>query len=112
MNRFFQIFKIRDLRNKVIIVLGLLIAFRLLAAIPIPGVNAEKLQAFFNSSQLLGFLNVFSGGGLVNLSVAMLGVGPYITATIIMQLLTIILPKFKAMYYEEGARGGCRGRSD
>src|SRR3972149_5863161 len=77
MNRFLQIFKVKDLRKKVLIVVGL----------------------------LLGFLNLFSGGGLENLSVAMLGVGPYITATIIVQLLTIIFPKFKQMYYEEGARG-------
>jgi len=105
MNRFFQIFRIPDLRKKVLIVVGLLVAFRLLAAIPIPGIDAARLQQFFSSSQFFGFLNLFSGGGLVNLSVAMLGVGPYITATIIMQLLTIIFPKFKQMYYEEGARG-------
>ncbi len=105
MNRFLQIFKVKDLRNKILIVLGLLIAFRLLAAIPIPGVDALRLKTFFDSNQLFGFLNLFSGGGLSNLSVAMLGVGPYITATIIMQLLTIIFPKMKEMYYEEGARG-------
>ncbi len=105
MNRVGQIFKIKDLRNKILIVAGLLVAFRLLAAVPIPGVDAARLQAFFNSNQLLGFLNLFSGGGLSNLSIAMLGVGPYITATIIMQLLTIIFPRIKEMYYEEGARG-------
>ncbi|MEK7195413.1 MAG: preprotein translocase subunit SecY, partial [Patescibacteria group bacterium] len=86
MNRFLQIFKIKDLRNKIIFVAGLLVVYRLLAAIPIPGVDAERLQAYFGSNQLLGFLNFFSGGGLSNLSVVMLGVGPYITATIIMQL--------------------------
>lgn len=100
-----QILRIPDLRKKILVVAGLLAAFRLLAAIPIPGVDAERLRAFFESNQLFGFLNLFSGGGLENLSVAMLGVGPYITATIIMQLLTIIFPKFKEMYYEEGARG-------
>ncbi|MEK7076875.1 MAG: preprotein translocase subunit SecY, partial [Patescibacteria group bacterium] len=105
MNRFLQIFKIKDLRRKVLIVLALLVAFRLLAAIPIPGADPAKLLAFFTSNQFFGFLNLFSGGGLSNLSVAMLGVGPYITATIIMQLLTIIFPKFKQLYYEEGARG-------
>jgi preprotein translocase subunit SecY len=63
------------------------------------------LQNYFNSNQLLGFLNFFSGGGLSTLSVVMLGVGPYITATIVMQLMTIIFPKMKEMYYEEGARG-------
>lgn len=88
-----------------LIVIALLVVFRFLAAIPIPGVDVERLRVFFGSNQIFGFLNLFSGGGLDNLSVAMLGVGPYITATIIMQLLTIVFPKFKQMYYEEGARG-------
>ncbi len=105
MNKFLQIFKIKDLRNKVLIVIGLLVAFRLLAAIPIPGIDAASLRQYFNSNQLFGFLNLFSGGGLDNLSLVMLGVGPYITATIVMQLLTIIFPKFKQLYYEEGAQG-------
>ncbi|RJQ29579.1 preprotein translocase subunit SecY [Candidatus Parcubacteria bacterium] len=103
--RFLQIFRIEDLRKKVFIVGGLLLVYRLFAAIPTPGVDAERLEAYFNSNQFLGFLNFFSGGGLDNLSIMMLGVGPYITATIIMQLLTIIFPKFKEMYYEEGERG-------
>lgn len=105
MTRLLQIFKIKDLRKKIFIVLGLLIAFRVLAAIPIPGVDPARLQQFFGSSQFFGLLNLFSGGGLSNLSIAMLGVGPYITSTIIMQLLTIVFPKFKRMYYEEGSRG-------
>lgn len=105
MNRFLQLFRIKDLRRKILTVAGLLVAYRLLAAIPIPGVDAFRLQQYFNSNQFLGFLNFFSGGGLVNLSIVMLGVGPYITSTIVMQLLTIIFPKFKQMYYEEGARG-------
>lgn len=105
MNRFFQVFRIKDLRRKVFLVFALLVAFRLLAAIPVPGVDAERLRNFFAANQFFGFLNLFSGGGLDNLSVAMLGVGPYITATIIMQLLTLVFPKFKELYYEEGARG-------
>jgi preprotein translocase subunit SecY len=105
MERFLQIFKVKELRNKILIVLGLLVCYRVLAAIPIPGVDANALQNYFNSNQLLGFLNFFSGGGLANLSVVMLGVGPYITSTIVMQLMTIIFPKMKEMYYEEGARG-------
>jgi len=105
MERFLQIFKVKELRNKILIVLGLLVAYRVLAAIPIPGVSATALQNYFNSNQLLGFLNFFSGGGLANLSIVMLGVGPYITSTIVMQLMTIIFPKMKEMYYEEGARG-------
>ncbi len=105
MSKLLQIFKIPDLRKKVLIVLGLLAVFRLLATIPIPGVNLLRLQEFFASNQLFTFLNIFSGGGLSNLSVVMLGVGPYITAVIIMQLLTIIFPKLKKAYYEEGAEG-------
>ncbi len=105
MNRFTQIFKVPELRNKVLIVAGLLVAYRVLAAIPIPNVNAATLANYFNSNQLLGFLNFFSGGGLSTLSIVMLGVGPYITSTIVMQLLTIIFPSMKEMYYEEGARG-------
>lgn len=105
MNKFLQIFKIPDLRKKVFMVLFLLLIFRLLAAIPVPGVDPQRLQEFFGSSQLLGFLDLFSGGGLSNLSLVMLGVGPYITATIIMQLLTIIFPNLKKAYYEEGAEG-------
>jgi preprotein translocase subunit SecY len=105
MNRFLQIFKVPDLRKKVLMVLFLLLIFRLLAAIPTPGIDAAALQQFLGSNQLFGFLNLFSGGGLSNLSIMMLGVGPYITATIIMQLLTIVFPNLKKIYYEEGAAG-------
>ena len=82
-----------------------MLAFRALAAIPIPSIDAFRLREFFAGNQLFGFFNIFSGGGLDNLSIVMLGVAPYITATIIMQLLTMIFPKLKAMYYEEGAIG-------
>ncbi len=105
MNKLIQIFKIPDLRKKILIVLFWLLIFRVLAAIPIPGIDVVRLNEFFSSNQLFGFLNIFSGGGLANLSVVMLGVGPYITASIIMQLLTIIFPKLKKAYYEEGAEG-------
>ena len=105
MSRFLQIFKTPDLRNKVFIVLSLLIVFRLLSAIPIPGIDPIRLKNFFESSQLFGLFSVFSGGSLSNLSVVMLGVGPYITATIIMQLLTMIFPALKVLYHEEGSLG-------
>jgi len=100
-----QIFKIKDLRNKILMVAFLLLCFRALAAIPIPSIDAIRLRELFNTNQLFGFFNIFSGGGLDNLSIVMLGVAPYITATIIMQLLTMIFPSLKAMYYEEGAIG-------
>lgn len=105
MNKLLQLFRIKDLRNKLLIVAFLLLCFRAFAAIPIPSIDAERLRQFLTSNQLFGFLNVFSGGGLHNLSIVMLGVAPYITATIIMQLLTMIFPRLKEMYYEEGAAG-------
>ena len=82
-----------------------MIIFRLLATIPIPGIDTLELSRFLSNNQFLGILNIFSGGGLTNLSIIMLGVGPYITASIIMQLLTIMVPKFKALYQEEGEIG-------
>ena len=105
MNKFLQIFKTPDIRNKILIVAGLLVIFRLFSAIPIPGVDSERLSAFFSSNQLFSFFNIFSGGALSNLSIVMLGVGPYITATIIMQLLTMIFPHLKETYYEQGEAG-------
>src|SRR3989344_685001 len=99
MNKFLQLFHTQDLRKKLLVILGLLLVFRLFSAIPIPSVNTERLAAFLSQNQLLGFFNIFSGGALANLSIVMLGVGPYITATIIMQLLTMIFPKLKEIYY-------------
>lgn len=105
MQKILTIFRIPDLRRKILMVLFLLLIFRLLAAIPIPGVDISKLKDFLANNQLFGFLNIFSGGGFDNLSIMMLGVAPYITATIIMQLLTIVFPRLKQYYYEEGAAG-------
>lgn len=82
-----------------------LIVFRALAAVPVPGIPASSLAQFFASNQFLGFLNIFSGGGLASLSIVMLGVAPYITASIIMQLLTFVFPSMKSMYQEEGEIG-------
>ncbi|MEK7462586.1 MAG: preprotein translocase subunit SecY [Patescibacteria group bacterium] len=93
------------IRNRVLFVLAALIVFRLLAAIPIPGVDQTVLEQFFANNQFLGLLNIFSGGGLANLSIVMLGVGPFITASIIMQLLTVMSPALKSMYTEEGEAG-------
>ncbi|MEI7621405.1 MAG: preprotein translocase subunit SecY [Candidatus Moraniibacteriota bacterium] len=100
-----QIFKIKELRTKILFILGVLIVFRLAANIPLPGVDTEQLRRLFEGNQLLGMLNVFSGGGLSNISIVMLGVGPYITASIIMQLLTMIVPKIEQVYKEEGEAG-------
>jgi len=109
MNTFFQKFALlvsdAQLRSRLIFVISVLAIFRLLAAIPIPGINAAQLQLFFNQNQFFGLLNLFSGGGLSNLSIVLLGVGPYITASIIMQLLTIMVPRLKQLYQEEGELG-------
>ena len=104
-NKMKMIWTDRTLRARVIFVLFALIVFRLLSAIPIPGIDALALQQFLSNNQFFGILNIFSGGGLTNLSITMLGVGPYITASIIMQLLTIMVPSLKRIYHEEGEAG-------
>lgn len=103
--KFLLILKNRDLRKKILFVLIMLALFRVAAAIPVPGVDPARLRSFIEGNQFFGLLNVFSGGVLDNLSLAMLGVGPYITASIIMQLLTMIFPRLKEMYQEEGEAG-------
>lgn len=105
LEKFLGIFRVKDLRSRVFFVLLWLVVFRLLAAIPIPDVDLGRLRVFLSGNQLFGFLDIFSGGGLSNVSIVMLTVGPYITATIIMQLLTMIFPRLKQMYFEEGAIG-------
>ena len=109
MQKFFHkltlIFTEPAIRNRILFVLAALVVFRLLAAIPIPGVDETVLQQFFTNNEFLGLLNIFSGGGLANLSIVMLGVGPFITASIIMQLMTVMSPKLKSMYTEEGEAG-------
>ncbi len=102
------LFTIPDLRRKVFFILGVLLVFRIAAAIPVPGVDPVRLKSFLSGNQFFGLLNIFSGGILDNLSIVMLGVGPYITASIIMQLLTMIVPRFKEMYQEEGEAGRAR----
>ena len=95
----------RVLRKKVLFVLFALVVFRMLSTIPIPGIDSLALQRFLSNNQFFGILNIFSGGGLSNLSIIMLGVGPYITGSIIMQLLTIMVPSLKKIYHEEGEAG-------
>ena len=93
------------LRKRVLFVFLALIVFRLLSAIPIPGIDTLALDRFLSNNQFFGVLNIFAGGGLSNLSIIMLGVGPYITGSIIMQLLTIMVPALKKLYHEEGEAG-------
>jgi len=104
-NKIIQIFKIKDLRNKILFVLAMLAIFRLMANIPIPGVNKQALETFFGQFQTFRLVNLFTGGALEKVSIVMLGVGPYITATIILQLLTMIFPQLEKMYREEGEAG-------
>jgi len=100
-----QIFKIQDLRKKILFVLGILVVFRVMANIPMPGIDIENLKKFFEQFQVFGLINMFTGGTLENLSIIMLGLGPYITAVIIMQLLTMIFPQLEKIYKEEGEAG-------
>ena len=93
------------LRKRVGFTVGALVIFRLLASIPVPGVDPTNLAKLLSSSQFFGFLNIFSGGGLSNLSIVMLGVGPFITASIIIQILTMMLPSWKALMHDEGEAG-------
>jgi len=100
-----NVFLIKDIRRKVIFVLAMFVVFRIAAAIPVPGVDVLRLKSFLEGNQFFGLFNVFSGGGLSNLSIVMLGVGPYITALIIMQLMTMIFPQLKDLYQGQGEQG-------
>ena len=97
-------FQQTEVRQKVLFTLGLLLVFRMVAHIPVPGVDADQLRETFDNNAILGFLNIFSGGALRNLSVAALGVYPYITASIIMQLAGGLVPRLAALQ-KEGESG-------
>lgn len=97
------IFSDQVLRKRIFFMVGILIITRILAAIPIPGVDISALGN--RLSGLFGVLDIFAGGGISSFSIAMLGVGPYITASIIMQLMTVLSPRLKEMYQEEGDKG-------
>ncbi len=105
MNTIKAIFSDRGLRNRIFFVLGILIITRVLASIPIPGIDTSNLGSYLEGNGFLGLLNVFAGGGIATFSIVMLGVGPYITASIIMQLMTVLSPRLKEMYQEEGDKG-------
>ncbi len=103
--RVIEVFRVKDLRNKIFFILALLVVFRLMANVPLPGVDATRLESFFSNNQLLGMVNIFSGGGLSNISIVLLGLGPYITASIVMQLLQMIVPAIEKLSKEEGEAG-------
>jgi len=106
---FFLLFKnflkIKDLRRRLLTVLLLLSIYRFFSVIPLPDVDLNRFRELFKTNQLLGLINIFSGSALYNFSIAFLGVGPYITASIIIQLLTLVNPRLKSLYYEEGEIG-------
>ena len=100
--------RLPDLRNKILFTLFILVIYRLAAHIPVPGVDRTALDTMFKSNQLLGFLDLFSGGALSNFSVVAMGVYPYITAQIIMQLAVGIVPQLEKMWKEGGDAGRAR----
>jgi preprotein translocase subunit SecY len=97
-------FTIPDIRRKLLFTLGILVIFRIIATIPVPGVNRSELREYIEGNQLLGMLNLFSGSGLTNFSIVALGVYPYITASIIMQLMTPVIPRLNELS-NEGQQG-------
>ncbi len=99
------IWGVKELRKKILFILGILVAYRVLANVPLPGIDVVALRQLFEGNEFLALLNIFSGGGLSNISLVLLGVGPYITASIIMQLLTTLVPSVERLYKEEGEQG-------
>jgi preprotein translocase subunit SecY len=100
-----KIWKLKELRNKILFVFGALVIFRAIAAVPVPDIDTTRLSRFFENNQLFGLLNVFSGAGMDNFSLVMMGVGPYITSSIVMQLMTVVIPAVEKWYREEGDIG-------
>lgn len=100
-----QSFKTPEVRNKILFTAGVFLVFRLFAHIPVAGVDVAQLKNLFSQNQLLGLLDIFSGGTLANFSIMALGLNPYINASIILQLLTMVFPKL-----EELSKEGDSGR--
>lgn len=103
-----QMYKNKSLRNRILVVLVILVVYSFLSQIPVPVPDSTKLQSFlvklFQSNSLLGFVNLFSGGALSRFSILLMGLGPYINASIIIQLLTQVVPKLEALQ-KEGEAG-------
>jgi len=97
-------FRLPDVRRKLIFTGVMLVIFRFIAHVPVPGVNTAQLAQLFQQEQLLGMLDLFSGGAMTSFSIAAMGVYPYITATIIMQLLLPVIPALEEMS-KEGEAG-------
>ena len=105
---FAQAYKNRDLRRRLLIVIGIITIYSLLTHVPVPVANTTSLQSFllqlFNNTPILGFANIFSGGALASFSIVLMGLGPFINASIIMQLLGQVIPKLEALQ-KEGEQG-------
>lgn len=104
LENFKKIWTLHDLRYKILFTMIMLVLIRVLAHIPIPGINTESLRSFFSENQFLGILNMFSGGTMENFSIILMGVGPYITASIILQLLQMVVPSIEAIA-KDGEQG-------
>ncbi|MBI4713923.1 preprotein translocase subunit SecY [Candidatus Uhrbacteria bacterium] len=104
MNTIIRIWKTREVRKSILFVILMLVVFRIAAHIPVPGVDASALKDIFSGNQFFGLLNIFSGGTLENFSVVAMGVAPYITSSIIFQLLAMIIPSLEEMQKEEQGR--------
>ncbi len=104
MNTLKSIFNNKDLRKRVLFTIGILLLFRAMAHIPMPGVQLSALRDFFARNELFGLLNLFTGGSMENFSLVLMGVGPYITASIIFQLMVVIVPKLEELQ-KEGEQG-------
>src|SRR3989339_689085 len=94
---------IADLRKKFLFTIGMIVLFRLGAHIPVPGIDAIKMQHLFSQGNILGFLDLFTGGALMRFSVFAMGIVPYINASIIMQLLTVVVPQLEELSKEGDA---------
>jgi preprotein translocase subunit SecY len=103
----FDAFSLPDLRRRLLFTIGMLVVFRFIAHVPLPGVDLAALQQLFERNQLLGMLDLFSGGAMRNFSVAAMGVYPYITASIVMQLLVPVIPALRNLS-QEGEAGRSR----
>ena len=94
-------FRAPDIRRRILYVLGLLVVFRLLAQVPLPGIDRAALEAYFQNNSAIGLLDLFAGGGLSSLSIVALAMNPYINASIIMQLMTGVIPSLAALQRED-----------
>lgn len=99
-----QIWKSKDLRNKILFTLGIIIIYRLVSQISIPGANVDSIRAIFAQNQILGIYSLMTGGSIENFSIVLMGLSPYINASIIIQLMTVVIPRLEELS-KEGEQG-------